>query len=113
MVDPGRRSGDPLRWTSPQGMASPVLDVGIYSRTEQQTMLTAAKAEYLKRMTGRVTQGASAAQSYGMTVMTTDDLIRLMNGLASALGLDNVAVTVSPNFNPGYGVPNAGYPVTD
>ncbi len=80
-------------------MASPVLDLGIYSPTELQNMLTAAKAEYLMRMTGRVQQGSSAAQSYGMTVMTVDDLVRLMNGLGDALGLSNVTTTVSPNFS--------------
>jgi hypothetical protein len=81
-------------------MASPVLDLSIYSPTELQEMLTAAKAEYLKRMTGRVTQGSSAAQSYGMTTMTVDDLVRLMNGISAALGLDSsLNVRVQPNFN--------------
>lgn len=91
---------------------SPVLDLSIYSPTELQSMLTAAKAEYLKRMTGRVTQGASAAQSYGMTTMSVDDLVRLMNGISAALGLDaSLIVKVQPNFNcvpPG--VPPAPYP---
>lgn len=75
-------------------------------------MLTAAKAEYLKRMTGRVTQGSSAAQSYGMTTMSVDDLIRLMNGIGAALGLDVTLVnTAQPNFNcPQPGVSPAPYP---
>lgn len=93
-------------------MASPVLDLSIYSPSELQTMLTAAKAEYLKRMTGRVTQGSSAAQSYGMTTMSVDDLVRLMNGISAALGLDaSLNVRVQPNFNtqpPGYSA--APYP---
>lgn len=85
-------------------MASPVLDLSIYTPAELQTLLTTAKAEYLRRMsTGRVTQGSSAAQSYGMTVMTLEDLVRLMNGISSFLGLDSgLATRVSPNFN----VPN-------
>lgn len=91
---------------------SPVLDLSIYDRTELSSMLTAGKAEYLKRMTGRVTQGASAAQSYGMTTMTVDDLVRLLNGISAALGLDaGLAVRVQPDFNcvpPG--VPPAPYP---
>lgn len=93
-------------------MASPVLDLSIYSPTELQTLLTAAKAEYLKRMTGRVTQGSSAAQSYGMTTMSVDDLIRLMNGISTALGLDaSLNVRVQPNFNTRpQGVPPAPYP---
>ncbi len=93
-------------------MASPVLDLSIYSPAELASLLAAAKAEYLKRMTGRVTQGASAAQSYGMTTMTVDDLVRLMNGLAAALGLDDsLNVRVQPNFNTQpQGVPPAPYP---
>lgn len=93
-------------------MASPVLDLSIYSPSELQSLLTAAKAEYLKRMTGRVTQGSSAAQSYGMTTMSVDDLVRLMNGLSAALGLDaSLNVRVQPNFNTRpQGVPPAPYP---
>lgn len=93
-------------------MASPVLDLSIYSPTELQSLLTAAKAEYLKRMTGRVTQGSSAAQSYGMTTMTIDDLVRLMNGISAALGLDaSLNVRVQPDFNARQpGVPPAPYP---
>lgn len=81
-------------------MPSPVLDFGSFTPTELTNLLTAAKAEYLNRLTtGRVTQGASAAQSYGLTVMSMADLVRLLNGLTAQLGLDNVTVTVSPNFN--------------
>lgn len=91
-------------------MASPVLDLTIYNATELQEMLVTAKAEYLRRMTsGRVTQGSSAAQTYGMTVMSVDDLIRLMNGLGSALGLTNETVTASPNFS-GRSCQWGGYP---
>lgn len=82
-------------------MATPVLDLSIYTPAELQTMLTTAKAEYLRRMTdGSVVQGSSAAQSYGMTKMTVDDLVRLMNGISSALGLDaGLATRAAPNFN--------------
>lgn len=92
---------------------APILDPSIYSAAEQQTMLDAAKAEYLKRMTGRVTQGSSAAQSYGMTTMSVDDLVRLMNALASALGLDARLVTrAQPDFSGRSGYAEAGQPVT-
>lgn len=94
-------------------MASPVLDLSIYSPTELQALLTTAKAEYLRRMTeGSVVQGSSAAQSYGMTKMTVDDLVRLMNGISAALGLDaSLNVRVQPNFNTRpQGVPPAPYP---
>lgn len=81
-------------------MASPVLDVGVYSPTEQLALLAAAKTEYsLRLQTGRVNTGSSAAQSYGLTVLSNDDLVRLINGLAAALNLDNVNARVEPNFN--------------
>ncbi len=81
-------------------MAAAVLNLGIYSPAELRTLLDVAKAEYARRLTdGRVTQGSSAAQSYGMTVMTVDDLIRFMNGIAAQLGLDTTNVRAAPNFN--------------
>ncbi len=80
-------------------MASPVLDYGSFSVAQLQAMLTAAQAEYLLRITtGRVRTGSSAAQSYGMDLMTLDDLVRLINGLTAELGLSDVNTTVSPNF---------------
>ena len=83
-------------------MANPVLDVGIYSPTEQQTLLGLIKTELQLRMTtGRVSQGSSAAQSYGLNVMETADLIRWANSLGAALNLDSVETRVQPNFNPG------------
>ena len=81
-------------------MANPVLDFGAFSTAEKQTLLTTAKAEYLKRLSqGRVTQGSSAAQSYGLDVMQIGDLIRLINGLTADLGLNTVETRVAPNFN--------------
>jgi hypothetical protein len=94
-------------------MASPVLDIGVYSPTEQQALLTAAKTEYsLRLQTGRVNTGSSAAQSYGLTVLSNDDLVRLINGLAAALNLDSVNARVEPNFNTHRGCAIPGYPVT-
>jgi hypothetical protein len=80
-------------------MANPVLDFGAFSAPEKQTLLTTAKAEYVKRITGRVTQGSSAAQSYGLNLMEVGDLIRLINGLSADLGLNTVETRVAPNFN--------------
>lgn len=81
-------------------MATPVLDFGAFSTAEQTAMLAAAKAEYLVRMNpGRVRQGGSAAQQYGMDLMTVAELITLMNGLTAALGLSTVETRVSPNFD--------------
>lgn len=82
-------------------MAIPVLDFGSFNVVEKQSLLTAAKAEYVKRLTGRVSQGSSAAQSYGLTLMEVGDLIRLINGLTADLGLQNVETRVHPNFNLG------------
>lgn len=78
---------------------SPTLDFGAYTAAEMQSLLTAAKNEYLRRLTGRVASGSSAAQSYSFTQMTVDDLINLINGLTDALGLSNVNARVRPNFN--------------
>lgn len=89
-------------------MASPVLDFGAFSPDEQTAMLAAAKAELLVRMgTGRVRQGGSAAQQYGMELWSEDKLVTVINGLTAALGLSNVENRVRPNFNP---VPASQYP---
>jgi len=91
-------------------MANPVLDLSIYTPTELQTLLTSAKQEYALRLTtGRVRQGASAAQSYGLDTMSTPDLIRLMNGISDALGLSQINARVQPNFN----TCGNGWPATD
>lgn len=75
------------------------LDFGVFSSAEKQALLTAAKAEYLQRMTGRITSASSANQSYGFTQMTVDELTRLINGLTADLGLQTVNARVRPNFN--------------
>jgi len=80
---------------------NPVLDFGSFSTAQQTAMLTAAQAEYLLRITtGRVRQGGSAAQSYGMDIMSVADLIRLINGLSQELGLNSDIVNVAaPDFS--------------
>lgn len=80
-------------------MANATLNLGIYTPTELQALLIAAKAEYLRFLGGRVQQGSSAAQSYGLTQMDGDALIRLLNALGDELGLDNPTLRVTPNFN--------------
>ena len=81
-------------------MADAVLDFGAFSPAELQSMLTAAKAELLLRMTtGRVQTGGSAAQQYGMNLMDVNQLTRFINGITSALGLNNPQNLVQPNFN--------------
>lgn len=83
-------------------MATPTLDLGSYSPSELQALLTAAKAEYLARITGVVQQGSSAAQSYGMQRLSDDALVALINAITAQLGLNTFTNRVTPNFN----VPN-------
>lgn len=81
--------------------ADPTLNFGSFTPTELTARLTAAKDEYFNRMgTGRVKGGGSSAQNYQVDVMTTEDLIRLINGLTAALGLDmSDTLRARPNFN--------------
>ncbi len=81
--------------------ADPTLNFGSFTPTELQTWLTAAKTEYLLRgTTGRVKGGGSSAQNYQMDTLSNEDLIRLINGLTSALGLDfGDTLRVRPTFN--------------
>lgn len=80
-------------------MATPTLNFGAYTPTELTALLDAAKAEYLRALGGRIQQGSSAAQSYGLLTMSIADLINLINGLTAELGLDTTNTRVSPNFN--------------
>lgn len=81
--------------------ADPTLNFGAFTTAELTAWLTAAKAEYLNRMgTGRVKGGGSSAQNYQMELVTTEDLIRLINGLSAALGLDmSETIRARPDFN--------------
>jgi hypothetical protein len=75
------------------------LDFGAFSTSEKQALLTAAKAEVLTRVTGRVQNGSSSAQSFGMTLMTMEDLTLLINALTVELGFQQPEIRVAPNFN--------------
>lgn len=76
-----------------------VLNLSAFSAGELNTLLVAAKAEILTRLTGRVQTGSSTGQSFGMNLYTTDELNRLVNGLTSALGLDAQETRVAMNFS--------------
>jgi len=76
-----------------------VLNLSAFSVNELNTLLTAAKAEILTRLTGRVQTGSSTGQSFGMNLYSTDELNRLVNSLTAALGLDTQETRVRPNFN--------------
>jgi hypothetical protein len=87
-------------------MASAILDFGAFSTAELTTLLTQAKAEYTLRLTtGRVRSGSSAAQSYGLDVMTIDQLIQLINGLSAQLGFSFGENRVQPNFSNAQPIP--------
>jgi len=76
-----------------------VPNLSAFSTTELNALLTAAKAEILTRLTGRVQSGSSTGQSYAMNQYSTADLNRLVNALTEALGLDTEMTFVRPNFN--------------
>ncbi len=80
-------------------MPTPALDFGAFSTSEKQALLTAAKSEILKRMTGRVQNGSSAGQSFGMTQMTYAELTFLVNALTVELGYQQPEIRVQPNFS--------------
>lgn len=81
-------------------MPSSVLNLGAFTPTELQDLLTAAKAAYLSLITtGQVTGGGAAAQQYQMQRMSPDQLIQLMNAITTELGLDNDTLSVRPDFN--------------
>lgn len=81
-------------------MANAVLNLGAFSPSELTSMLTAAKAEYILRITtGRVRGGGSAGQQYQMDTMSIDQLVQLMNALTTELGLDNDTLSIRPDFN--------------
>lgn len=76
-----------------------VLNLASFSTSEQQALLEAAKAEVLRRITGRVQQGSSTGQSYSMALFSPDELNRLINALTIALGLDTQQTFVRPDFS--------------
>lgn len=82
----------------PSGLSA--LDFGAFSGSEKRAMLTAAKLEILRRMgKGRVTNGSSVGQQYGMTVMAYAELVSLINGLTVELGYQQPEIRVAPNFS--------------
>lgn len=76
-----------------------VPNLSSFSASELTSMLTAVKAEILVRITGRVQQGSSTQQSFGVNMMDTDALYRLNNALVDMLGLDAQETRVRPCFS--------------
>lgn len=78
------------------------LDFGAFSTAEKQNLLTAAKAELLRRAgAGSVQSGASSNQSFMFSKMTEDALIRTINALTIELGYPQPEVRVRPAFGHG------------
>lgn len=76
------------------------IDFGAFSAAEKQALLTAAKAELLRRIGGGSIQtGASNGQSFGMTKYTEDGLNRLITALTIDLGYEQPITQVAPNFS--------------
>ena len=86
-------------------MAAP-LNLSLFDNTELSAMKDAVKAEYLTRITGKVNNANVAGQSYGLQLMTNDELAALSEALAERLGLatDNDSTRGRPDFSRG-GIP--------
>ena len=91
-------------------------DLGAFSYSEKQNLLTAIKAEVLLRLTpGSVRTGASAGQSFGVDKWSEGALTIWLNALTAELGFSQPELRVRPNFsqcpqvafqNYGVGAPN-------
>lgn len=79
-------------------LGASVINLSAFTTAEQNALLTAAKAEILLRLTGRVVSGSSAGQQFSMTQYTTNQLNSLVNALTDALGLDIQETRVRPDF---------------
>ena len=82
------------------GSYVPIPNLSGLSPAVLSSMYTSATTELLLRTTtGRVHSGSSAAQAYGLHVLSDASLIGLINSLTDALGLDQQITTARPNFN--------------
>jgi len=63
------------------------IDFSSFTTSERTDLLTAAKAELLRRAgVGSVQTGTSVGQSFGMMKMSDEALTSLINSLSSSLG---------------------------
>ena len=75
------------------------LDLGSFSDSEKQALLSAAKAEVLVRLGGgRVVSGGGSGSNYSVATFSADELNRLINALTAELGLQSVETRVQPTF---------------
>jgi hypothetical protein len=86
-------------------MSAPV-SLSLFTEYELVEMKNAVKAEAITRITGKVNNSNVAGQSYGLQLMTNDELAALSEALAERLGLttDNDATRGRPDFSRG-GIP--------
>lgn len=92
-------------------LGASTLNLSAFSTAELNALLTAAKAEILTRLTGRVQSGSSTGQQFSMNLYSTDQLNSLVNALTDALGLDTQETRVRPDFSEGCGtdIPTSSY----
>ena len=83
-----------------------IVNLSLFSEAELGEMKTAVKAEYLARITGKVNNASVGGQSYGLELMSNEDLSALSDALAERLGIttDNEATRGRPDFSRG-GIP--------
>jgi hypothetical protein len=78
-------------------MAAP--DFGSFSAAEKTDLLTAAKAELLRRNgIGSVQTGASTGESWTMDKVPYTELVAMIDALTLELGYAQPNVRVTPNF---------------
>lgn len=78
------------------------LDFSSFTTIERTNLLSAAKAELLRRAgIGSVQTGSSTGESFGMAKLSDDALMSLINSLSSSLGMlsTNGGARVRPNFS--------------
>lgn len=89
----------------------PAPDFGSFTTDEKTTLLTAAKAELLRRTgLGAIQTGASTGQSFGMTKIPYSELTALIDSLSIELGYPQPVIQASPNFAGRAGYPYPCYP---
>ncbi len=78
-------------------MAAP--DFGSFSLAEKEALLTAAKAELLRRTgIGSVQTGASTGESFSMQKVPHTELVAIIDALTLDLGYAQPTTRVTPNF---------------
>ena len=77
-----------------------VPNLNIFTASELADLQAAAKAEYLARISGKITSGSKNGKSYGLATMSMTDLNALLDSLAARLGKGRPAKR-RINFNTG------------